>query len=225
MSCAAVLWTGGKDCALAMRRSILSGKRVAHLVTFGPRRKEFLAHPLEVLSQQAAAIGLPHHVITIDEPYDQSYRRAIEHLRDSLGIVELVTGDIDLVDGLPNWISQCCQGLGVKAQMPLWRRPREALLDELMSEGFETIFSCVKQPWFDESWAGRELTREAVNQMREISARTGLDICGENGEYHSLVLAGPLWQGRIDIGPARVVHADGMWRLEGISPAIRGAAI
>jgi uncharacterized protein (TIGR00290 family) len=204
---AAILWTGGKDCALAMDEAQRRGQPVSALVTFAPRAATFRAHPLEIMRRQGLAAGLPHLILEVQEPYDQGYRAAIERLRDREGIDTLITGDIDRVAGLPNWVAQCCEGTGVAVRMPLWQRPREQLLDLLLRRGFTAIFSCVKRPWFTPDWLGRPLDAAAMEDLRTLRAATGLDLCGEQGEYHTIVTAGPIlgrpvplppWQAQID---------------------------
>ena len=197
---AAVLWTGGKDSCQALHEVLRSGVRVARLVTFAPPGAKFLAHPLAIMARQAEAMGLEHHVIQIGQPYRESYRAAIAELRGPQGIGALVTGDIAEVGGMPNWIEECCRGLGVEVLRPLWGRGREELLEAFLSAGFRAVLSCVKRPWFTEDWLGAALDRTCVERLRQCAEETGLDLCGENGEYHTMVLDGPLFRRRVVLG-------------------------
>lgn len=206
---AAVLWTGGKDSCLALQRCRRDGYRIDRLVTFAPEKPNFLAHPLEVMKLQSAALGLPHQVITVGEPYGQSYRQAIITLQQS-GISALITGDIDLVAGLPNWVRQCAEGLELEIVMPLWNRPREELMREIVAEGFHVIFSCVKRPWFTADWLGRAIDSTAIEQLKAIAPQHSLDICGENGEYHTLVLDGPGFARAISLKYRQAAQGDMM---------------
>lgn len=189
----AVLWTGGKDCALAHSEAVQAGQHVTRLVTFAPVEPEFRAHPIPVMRAQAEALGLPHTLMTIVEPYAESYGAAIRSLRDDFNISTLVTGDIDRVDGQPNWITERAAGTGVDVFTPLWNYNREDLLHRLIGSGFVVVFSCVKRPWLGSEWLGRQITPDSLAELRALSASTGLDLCGENGEYHTLVLDGPLF--------------------------------
>lgn len=209
---AAVLWTGGKDSALALHRALRQGLNVCRLVTFAPRQASFLAHPIEVMAQQALAIGLPHQVIQIDEPCFASYQAAIARLRGE-GIGSLVTGDIAEVAGLPNWVRQCCEGLGMEVRTPLWHADRKALMRELLDEGFMVVLSCVKPPWFTAEWLGRMIDAAVLADMEKLSAATGLDLCGENGEYHSLVLDGPEFARRVVL-QSEPAQAATLWHLK-----------
>jgi uncharacterized protein (TIGR00290 family) len=187
----AVLWTGGKDSALALHGERLAGRSIACLATFAPPGASFRAHPLEVMAAQAAALRLPHRVLEVVEPFEQGYRDALERLCREEGLARIVTGDIAEVAGLLNWIRQRCQGLDVEVVMPLWHRPREELMGKLLGAGFQAVLSCVKRPWFEADWLGRRLDAACVADLRRLVETAGLDLCGENGEYHTVVLDGP----------------------------------
>ncbi len=124
MSRAVVLWTGGKDCALACHEAQLSGHEIVRLVTFAGA-EQLRAHPLPMMKEQAQAMGLPHAVIRVTQPYEESYRQAIRVLREVDQVDCLITGDIAPVDGYPNWVRECAQGTGVDVLTPLWETDRE----------------------------------------------------------------------------------------------------
>jgi diphthine-ammonia ligase len=196
---AAVLWTGGKDSSLALYESSLQGFQVERLITFVPAQGRFRAHPLEFLSLQAQALGLPHHTLEIKQPYREAYQEAIVALRERWAIQTLVTGDIGEVEGHPNWMQECCAGSGVGVLTPLWDRGGTALLELFLSYGFQAILSCVKTPLLTAEWAGTELDAKAVAELSALCEARGFDVCGEQGEYHTLVLDGPCFQKRICI--------------------------
>lgn len=188
---AAVLWTGGKDCNLALYEAKKKGYDVTALITFAIGDARFLAHPIHFMKQQAQALNLPHVVILIQEPYEESYEAAIAGLKQSHGIDTLVTGDIAEVHGNTNWITERSKPCGMNVYLPLWHLEREHILQKLINLNFKTIFSCVKEPWFGKEWLGKEVSLEILEQLKTIHQLHGLDICGEQGEYHTLVLDGP----------------------------------
>jgi diphthine-ammonia ligase len=194
-----VLWTGGKDSALALHRIAAQGHRVVGLVTFVPEGAEFLAHPLEILSAQAAALGLPHRSVAVAEPYDRSYERALSEIRKDFRADAVITGDIAEVDGYPNWIRERSRPVGLKAWTPLWQEDRLHLLSLLCDLRFQVIFSGVRAAYLGEEWAGRELNRSCLSTLRAVAEEKGMDLCGEQGEYHTLVLDAPLFRGKIEI--------------------------
>lgn len=211
---AAVLWTGGKDSSLALHEAEATGYPVKHLVTFVPLGAEFLAHPLSVMKYQAEALGLPHHTLEITEPFKESYENAIRTLKVRFDINTLITGDIAEADGRPHWITECSISSRVEVLTPLWGCDRQELIEQLLSRKFQVIFSCVKKPWFTIEWLGRELNKNSLGELLTLSIETGLDVCGEQGEYHTLVLDGPLFKKRIRIdkysketrGPLMYLH-------------------
>jgi len=184
----AVLWTGGKDSALALHRS--AGLGVRELVTFVPPDARFQAHDLQLMTWQARALGLPHRRLVVSYPYQEGYERALGELLAS-GIERVVTGDIAPVGGHPNFISSCAERVGMSVSLPLWGVDRRAHLREIVALGFDVVLTFVNEPWLSAAWVGRHLDAEALCELDQLSRDNGLDPAGENGEYHSMVVAGP----------------------------------
>lgn len=206
---ATVLWTGGKDSALALYEARLSGFTIVNLVTFIPEGADFLAHPLFIMEAQSQALNLPHRTIKISEPFQENYEKAIASIRIKYDVDTLVTGDISQVDGFPNWIRERSRPSGMKVFTPLWEKDRRTILNRLLSLRFKAIFSGVKKPWLTEDWLGREMTESSLEQLNALGRETGLDLCGEQGEYHTLVLDGPLFGRRIEIrGYSKEIRND-----------------
>ena len=206
---AAILWTGGKDSVLAFHEARRAGYEIRLLATFAPTGRGFLAHPLSVMVAQAASLGLPHRIIPIvslqthgADDYAPSYEAELRSLREE-GIETVITGDIAPINGHPNWISERCLALrrggfaAPVAHHPLWGRDREELLRTLLAAGFRIRFSYVKPPWFTPDWEGRPLDAAAVEALQALRANgiarglPPLDLCGEQGEYHTIVTDGP----------------------------------
>ena len=195
----AVLWTGGKDSAMALYEAGRSGYAVCCLVTFAPPGARFLAHPLAMMKMQSQALTLPHRVFTVREPFEDGYEAALRKLKDELGIDHVITGDIAEVNGQPNWIRERSRPAGVNVHTPLWGRDRSSLLRHLPERGFKARFSCVDMRWLDKSWVGRELNDAAIAELAILHEQTGLDLCGEQGEYHTVVLDGPSFRQGVEI--------------------------
>jgi diphthine-ammonia ligase len=214
---AAALWTGGKDSALAFYKARLTGQNIRHLVTFIPEGADFLAHPIPLMQLQAEAMGLSHQALTITEPFREGYERAIQDLKKKDGIETLITGDISLVDGRPNWIRECSRPSGMEVLTPLWEQDRLELLKRLLAEGFQVIFSGVYQPWFTEDWLGVELSKDTLEGLCRLGREKGMDLCGEQGEYHTLVLDGPFFKKRIALDSFTKGLHGSLWFLEGLA--------
>ena len=213
----AVLWTGGKDSALALHRC--AGSDVRQLVTFVPPDAHFQAHDLELMAWQARALGLPQRRIVVGFPYREGYERALAELLES-GIERVVTGDIAPVDGHPNFIASCAERVGMSVALPLWGVDRRAHLREIVALGFDVVLTYVNEPWLDASWVGRHLDALALSELDQLSSHNGLDPAGENGEYHSMVLGGPGFRHALDIS-ARTVSEPPRHRLEITGIAVR----
>lgn len=210
MQNAAILWTGGKDSAMALYEAAQKGYHIHCLVTFAPQEPRFLAHPLELIKMQARALGLPHHVLTIRAPYEASYEAGLRRLKEEMAIDCVVTGDIAAVNGCPNWIRERSRPVGVAVHTPLWGRDRHTLLQQFVERGFKVRFSCVDTRWLDAGWVGRELNEAAIAELYALGTQSELDLCGEQGEYHTMVIDGPLFRQGIDILRYDTRTADGL---------------
>ena len=198
---AAVLWTGGKDSALAFQVS-LNLYDIRRLVCFVPAdHRQFYAHPTPLMELQARKIGIPIEFMPITEPYQSSYRQQIRILRDS-GIEVLITGDISTVDGMPNWIDGVATNL-VGVYKPLWELDRHTILNTLISEKFEVICSLAYKKFFLPTIAGRYLDAELISELKQLP----VDACGEQGEYHTWVLDAPFFKEPLRLKDIRVVEA------------------
>ena len=199
MKNSAMLWTGGKDSALALHEAEDNGFDVRCLVTFAPPQAKFLAHPLSIIKLQAEALSLPHYVLPVCAPFEAGYEAALHKLRNEMDVHCVVTGDIAEVAGHPNWIRERCRPLGMQVYTPLWGRDRTALLRRLLKLGMKVRFSAVDTRWLDAAWVGRELDSQALAELQAIRKRNGLDLCGEEGEYHTLVVDGPRFMRGVSI--------------------------
>jgi uncharacterized protein (TIGR00290 family) len=211
---AAVLWTGGKDSALALHEAKRDGFRVRCLVTFAPPEPDFLAHPVAVMKLQAEALGLPHILLPVREPFAESYEAGLRWLRATTHIGTVITGDIAEVGGSPNWIRERSRPAGLNVLTPLWGRDRLTLLRQLLAARFKVVFSCIKTRWLTPGWVGRQLDEQSVAELRSLRELNGLDLCGEEGEYHTLVTDAPDFQRRVQLGAFKVCERDSLAHLK-----------
>lgn len=217
---AVVLWTGGKDSVLALHETVEKGLRVEKLVTFVPEKPEFRAHPLDVMELQSQALSIPHECIRIVEPYMESYIQAIQKLSEE-GIDVLVTGDIAEVNEQPNWIRECSKCCNMEVATPLWGRDRKSLLHELFKAKYDVVMSCIKLKSLPSEWLGRSLEEESLPELEAVRTANGLDLCGENGEYHTLVLDAPLFKKSIEIEKTEKVQNQEMAYLKISQPMLK----
>ena len=207
---AACLWSGGKDSCFACWRARAEGNEVCRLVNFlsGDGRDAFHGVRQELMCLQSEALGIP--IIqreTTPETYETVYRGVMEELR-AMGIEGLVTGDMDVVEHR-EWVESHCREVGLEALMPLWGLSAEAILNDFVEAGFEAVVVCVKADFFDETWLGRRLDEPLVADLQAIGVTPSFHICGENGEYHTLVTGGPMFSRRLEITAAASVLENG----------------
>lgn len=208
MSRVIVLWSGGKDAMQALCHAREQGHQVVALVTFGPPNPRFLAHPLPLVRRQAEALGLPHRLVTIRAPFEQSYEQALAHLRQEWAIAGVVTGDIDRVNGAENWIRARCRPLGLAVHTPLWLQPRESLLADMLRRGIRAHLSCVDTRVLAADWVGRTLDEASLAELQQLAAARGFDAAGEQGEYHTMVTDGPGFEAPLSLATWRLAYQD-----------------
>jgi len=202
-------WSGGKDSALALHRAIEDGAEPRLLVTMmteaGERSR---SHGLsrELLREQAAALGMPiSFTATSWADYEEAMGRT---LKDAVaqGLGDGVFGDID-TQRHRDWVEAVAEKAGSRAWLPLWQSPREALMHELLELGFRPVLVAVRDGLLEPSLLGRVIDREMLEHFSE----RGVDLAGENGEYHTFVAAGPIFERPVEVEVGETSLRDGVW--------------
>jgi len=188
---AAVSWSGGKDCCLALHRARASGLDVRILLAMfdetGARTRSH-AVPHEVMRAQAEALGLEQVAPRASwADYEPTFIDTLTDLRGR-GITDVVFGDIDLAPHR-EWEEKVCAAAGVTPHLPLWEEDRRSLADEVLGLGYRAIVVCTDDRWLDASWCGRAYDLALIGSLPD-----GVDPCGENGEFHTFVTDGPLFR-------------------------------
>lgn len=188
-------WSTGKDSALALYK-ILQDKNydVGSLVTTVNKKFHRVSmHGIreKLLEDQAKSIGLPLHKIYFTEAVSMAEYGAImkksqeELVGDKYEYA--VFGDIFLED-LKKYREDKLGELGLKGVFPLWKKDPKELIQEFFSLGFKAIVVSVNASVLDESFVGRMLDQNFINDLP-----SGVDVCGENGEFHTFVYNGPIF--------------------------------
>jgi uncharacterized protein (TIGR00290 family) len=188
----ALMWSGGKDSALALDRARRAGIEVARLISFydsATRRVRFHFTRVEMLEMQAAAIGIGLRAIPTTWPeMETNLRQELSSLRDE-GFSGVVFGDIHLAD-VRAWYEERVTAAGLKHLEPIWGEQPNLLLEEFIASGGRAVITCVDLAKLDEAWLGRVIDERFASEI----GRTSADACGENGEYHSFAFAGPVFK-------------------------------
>jgi len=176
------------------------------------QRVSFHGTEARLIQLQAQALGIKLvQKETTGYDYEQVFKKTVSELLPR-GIKGMVFGDIYLEEH-KQWVERVCSELGITALEPLWSRPpREVYLD-FLEKGFEAILMSGDAELFGEEWFGRKLDLKFLSYLEE----RGIDPCGENGEYHTLVVDGPIFQVPIKILKARPILREGRWYLDTIN--------
>jgi len=200
-----ISWSGGKDSCFACYQAIQSGFEVRYLLNMlredGQRSR---SHGLStgILQLQAKAIEIPlvQQQATWND-YEAEFKKALRAFIKA-GINHGVFGDIDL-DEHRQWINRICQEVNITPHLPLWGLSQEKILRDFISLGFEAIVVTTKADLLGEEWLGRKIDLDFLEQLGKLGQTKGVTLCGEAGEYHTLVIDGPLFKQRLEILEAR----------------------
>lgn len=202
-----VSWSGGKDSCLALYKTVQNGKKPQRLLTMftegGQRTKSHGLHR-SIIEAQAEAMSMPLHTCNTSwDEYEQVFLDALSILKKN-GISSGIFGDIDL-EPHREWVERVCGLKNMAAILPLWKRARRELLAEFLDAGFSALIIAVKNDVLDTSFLGRLLNIETIDNLE----MAGVDACGEEGEYHTVVINGPLFSNPIAITPGEIISREG----------------
>lgn len=204
-------WSSGKDSAysLYVLQQDPSYDVCGLFTTINEEYDRVAMHGVRtaLLKAQADAAGLPLHIITIPNPcpnevYEARMSGFIEQAKAD-GIEAIAFGDLFLED-IRNYRINNLKGTGIKPVFPLWLRDTEELAYDMISNGLITHISCVDSRQLDSSFAGRLFDESFLKDLPD-----SVDPCGENGEFHSVVSAGPMFRHSIKIERGEIVDRDG----------------
>lgn len=205
-------WSGGKDSCFACYQAILDGYDISYLANFLSkeyRRVRFHGTEAKLIQLQAEAIGIPlFQKETTGGGYEQEVKDAIGGLIPN-GVEGIVCGDIYLQE-TRNLMERICEDLGIKLIEPLWGNDPEKILLEFIDYGFEATIVSADSNLFDKEWIGRKVDRDFLKYLKD----NNIDVCGENGEYHTFVTDGPLFKKKIKITSSRTIIRDIFWFLD-----------
>jgi len=205
-------WSGGKDSCLAAYLALGQGFKISHLVNFISQefgRVSFHGTEAKMIQLQSRAIGIPLlQKQTTWVGYELEFKEAVRSLLPQ-GIKGMIFGDIYL-DEHKEWVERVCGELGIEAIEPLWEKDTEKAFTDFIDAGFEAVIVSASDELIDEGWVGQRMDRKFLAYLK---ARN-IDLCGENGEYHTLVVNGPLFKRRIEIIESKTINRDNRWLLD-----------
>lgn len=208
---ALIAWSSGKDSAWALHRVRLAGEMevVGALTTITENFGRVSMHGVrqEILEAQCAAANLPLYPVTIPFPcpneiYEQRMADAMRAAREQ-GIARIVFGDLFLED-IRAYREAKLRGSGIEPVFPLWKIPTEALAREMIAGGLKA-----RVVTLDPNKVPRELAGAAFDESLLAALPAGVDPCAENGEFHTCVTGGPMFEKNLNVTAGEVVERDG----------------
>jgi len=191
-------WSGGKDSALALYHCLKNSELdIKYLVTtINDAVDRISTHGVrtELLIKQAESIGIPLYQIRLPEmpgmtEYNDVMREHLNRLSGE-GITHSIFGDIFLED-LRNYRDARLAEVNMEGIYPLWKRDTHELIDEFLHLGFGTVIACTQEELGE--LAGQEITKQLINNLP-----ANVDVCGENGEFHTYAFKGPIFKEEIN---------------------------
>ncbi|MBV9558050.1 MAG: ATP-binding protein [Pseudolabrys sp.] len=208
---ALIAWSSGKDSAWAYYEAKRNGDYdiVGALTTVTGTFSRVSIHGVreELLAAQLAAAGLPRVTVQIPYPcpndaYENAMAAAMTQAKAD-GITHVIFGDLFLED-VRAYREKNLAGTGITPAFPVWGRPTGSLAREMIAAGTTAHLVCVDLKKLPASFAGRRFD-EAL--LADLPA--GIDPCGENGEFHTFVSAGPMLEGVVSVKPGETIERDG----------------
>jgi uncharacterized protein (TIGR00290 family) len=204
-------WSSGKDSAWALevvrRGHNMDIVGLLTTVTKGYERVSMHAVREEILDAQTRRTGLPCMKVRIpkrcvNEDYEEAMALAVTQAQEQ-GVTKIIFGDLFLED-VRRYREKRLAGSGVEPVFPLWRKDTGQLAREMIAAGIAATVVCVDPRRLDSSFAGRRFDEQFLEDLPR-----GVDPCGENGEFHTCVTAGPMFDRPLSVRRGPVVEREG----------------
>lgn len=191
-------WSGGKDSALALY-TVLQQKQfevVALLTTVNEETELSSMHaiPFSLLMKQAESIGIPLYPVFLPKNlpvYEQRMLDAAQHFK-AQGVEHFIFGDIYLSD-VRKYREDRLHPLGIEVVEPIWNLDSTEVMKHFLDSGIRTKIIVTDASKLDRSFIGQDIDAALIERMPE-----DIDICGENGEYHTFAYAGALFKQTVE---------------------------
>ncbi len=191
-------WSGGKDSALALYKTLQENKFdvVSLLTTINEETLISSIHaiPLALLKKQADSIGIPLYTVSLSKDkktYEEGMTEAVTHFKNQ-GVQHFIFGDIFLAD-VKAYRESKLNPLDIEVIEPLWGKTSQEIMDDFLKSGIKTKIIVTQADKLDQTFIGKE-----INTDFAASLPNGIDLCGENGEFHTFSYDGPLFKTKID---------------------------
>ena len=203
----AMSYSCGKDSTLALHKMIGEGHVPVCLVIMVNKKENrsyFHGADMEMLRKYETALGLPVILCPSDgADYHMAFEEGLRRAK-AMGAEAAAFGDID-IEGNRRWEEERCEHTGLIPFFPLWQCGREDTVCEVIRLGYRCVIKSLNPTLLPESLLGRYIDEDSIQVMEEA----GIDICGENGEYHTLTVDGPVFRTPLDVTVGSVLRFGG----------------
>ncbi|MER3470524.1 MAG: ATP-binding protein [Chitinophagaceae bacterium] len=204
-----VNWSGGKDSSFCLYKAAQSGITIEKIVTtINTAQDRISMHGVRraLLDRQAASLNISLTTIELPENPDMVvYENGLSGMHQALrhqGFTHAVYGDIFLED-LKVYRDGVLAKDGLEGIYPLWKMDSHSLMKEFLAAGFKAIVVCVNAEFLDKSFCGRIIDQSFIDDLP-----VNVDVCGENGEYHSFVFDGPIFSKPIPYTKGEIIFKE-----------------
>ena len=203
------LFSGGKDSTMALEWALNQGYTVDVLISLNPQRSDsYMFHipNIDKVKFQAEAMGIP----LIFEPSSGIKEKELEDLERALVKAKNIYGIEGVTAGAlasqyqKERVEKLCEKHNLLAFAPYWHHDELEYVQKIVDSRFETIFTGVAADGMDQSWLGRRLDQRAIEDLKKLKETNRIHICGEGGEYETMVLDAPFFKKKVIINESHI---------------------
>jgi diphthine-ammonia ligase len=214
-----VLFSGGKDSALAAWTAKREGYDISCLISLDSKNKEsFMFHTPSIsrTKKQAEKMSLPLIVYETNGEKErelEDLKNAILEAKEKYGIEGIVTGAVESVYQSSR-VQRICNKLNLECFNPLWQKNQFQILKDLIENNFEVIIVGVAAYPFDNKFLGRRVDDSFVEEMIRLHDKYKINPAGEGGEFESFVLNCPMFDSGLSVSKFEDFGEGNSWRRE-----------
>ncbi|MBI2672703.1 diphthine--ammonia ligase [Candidatus Woesearchaeota archaeon] len=198
----AILYSGGKDSTLAIEHALRKKWNIKYLLSVKPNRTDcFLFHfaTVEFTKELSEVLGLKHIYTTCEVADPVKEAEIVKEIVAKNPVDAVLLGGIGLQETQIRSIRDALFPLGIEVFATHTGLDEEDLLKEMISKGYEIVMTEIAADGLDESWLGKKIDKDTINDLKKLSIKYGFNLLGEGGSYNSLVIDGPIFSKKLDI--------------------------